>query len=86
MEITTIEYEMKEDRIGYIAFSDFEDVSYDQMMAAISTLEGMGMQGLILDLRGNPGGLLTSAVDIADAFLPEGLIVYTEDKYGNRDE
>ena len=56
------------------------------MMAAISTLEGMGMQGLILDLRGNPGGLLTSAVDIADAFLPEGLIVYTEDKYGNRDE
>jgi carboxyl-terminal processing protease len=86
VEITTIEYEMKEDRIGYIAFSDFEDVSYDQMMAAISTLEGMGMQGLILDLRGNPGGLLTSAVDIADAFLPEGLIVYTEDKYGNRDE
>lgn len=86
VEITTIEYEMKDDRIGYIAFSDFEDVSYDQMMAAISTLEGMGMQGLILDLRGNPGGLLTSAVDIADAFLPEGLIVYTEDKYGNRDE
>lgn len=86
VEITTIEYEMKEDRIGYIAFSDFEDVSYDQMMAAISTLEGMGMQGLILDLRGNPGGLLTSAVDIADAFLPEGLIVYTEDKYGNREE
>ena len=43
------------------------------------------MEGLIVDLRDNPGGLLSSVVNILDVILPEGTVVYTEDKYGNRD-
>jgi carboxyl-terminal processing protease len=43
------------------------------------------MQSLIVDVRSNPGGLLTSVVDILDTILPEGTVVYTEDKYGSRD-
>ena len=44
------------------------------------------MKGLILDLRGNPGGSLSAVVEIGKMLLPEGLIVYTEDKYGERNE
>ena len=44
------------------------------------------MERLIIDVRNNPGGLLTSVCDILEDILPEGLIVYTEDKDGNREE
>jgi carboxyl-terminal processing protease len=44
------------------------------------------MQALILDLRSNGGGNLSTCIDIANQLLPKGLIVYTEDKYGNREE
>ena len=42
------------------------------------------MKGLIVDVRSNPGGLVTSVVDILDQILPEGTVVYTEDKYGKK--
>lgn len=82
VERDTIEYRMLEQNIGYIKLTEFDDVSHDQFMAAYNDLAAQGMQGLVFDLRDNPGGLLTTVVSIADEFLPEGKILYTEDKNG----
>ena len=86
IETKTVEYEMKEDGIGYIRVEEFDKVTYDQFKAALDDLEGQGMNGLIVDLRGNPGGQLTTVTDMLKLFLPEGVIVSTKDKYGNTDE
>ena len=86
VETPTVEYEMLDNGIGYIIISEFDAVTVDQFAEALAMVKGNGMRGLILDLRGNPGGNLSAVVDIARMILPEGLIVYTEDKYGNRNE
>lgn len=86
VEVPTVESEMLEDQIGYIAISSFDDVTTEQFMEALDGLEGQGMEALIVDLRNNGGGLVSSVCAILDRLLPEGLIVYTEDKYGNREE
>ena len=52
----------------------------------VESFKEQGMKGLIIDVRSNPGGILDSVVNLLDYILPEGLIVYVEDKYGNRDE
>ena len=77
---------MLEDNLGYIAVSEFDSVTYDQYQQALEDLQNQGMQGLIVDLRNNPGGNLSTVCDMLDLMLPEGLIVYTEDKDGNRQE
>lgn len=86
IESPTVSYEMLEDDIGYISISEFDDVTVDQFTEALAVIKGSDAKGLILDLRGNPGGRLTAVVDIARQILPKGLIVYTEDKDGNRTE
>ena len=58
----------------------------DQFRNTLTELKNEGMEQLIVDLRDNPGGNLDVVTDILDEILPEGLIVYTEDKYGNRSE
>lgn len=65
--------------IGYIKLSKFSATTIDEMDEAIKTLKNSGMTKLIFDLRGNGGGFLDAAVDIADEFLPDKkMIVYTE--------
>ncbi len=86
IEAQTVEYEMLEDGIGYLALSEFDTVSFDQYKSAMDALEADGMQGLIVDLRNNPGGNLSTVCEIVNLMVPKGLIVYTEDKYGNRQE
>ncbi|MDE6743442.1 MAG: S41 family peptidase [Lachnospiraceae bacterium] len=86
VETPTVEYKMLEGNIGYISIAEFDTVTVDQFAEALATVKGNGMEGLILDLRGNPGGSLSAVVEIARMLLPEGLIVYTEDKYGERNE
>ncbi len=86
IEVSTVEAEMLEDNIGYIAITAFDEVTTDQFLTALDLLESQGMEKLIVDLRDNGGGLLSSVCEILDRLLPEGLIVYTEDKYGNREE
>lgn len=86
IESPTVNYEMLEDNIGYIQITEFDEVTTDQFTEALAVIKGSGAKGLILDLRGNPGGSLSVVVDIAREILPKGLIVYTEDKYGQRDE
>ena len=76
---------MLSDNIGYIQISEFQSNTYLEFCDYLAMLEQEGMQGLIVDLRDNPGGLLSSVVNILDVILPEGTVVYTEDKYGNRD-
>ncbi|MFZ5519537.1 MAG: S41 family peptidase [Candidatus Zhuqueibacterota bacterium] len=68
-----------DDKIGYIRLSHFSRYAGKQVHDSIAVLKGQGMESLILDLRGNPGGLLESAVQVAENFVPEGnLIVYTK--------
>ena len=86
VESPTVEQKMLDERIGYIQITEFDTVTLDQFTEALAVCRGSGMQGLILDLRGNPGGNLTTVCDIAREILPEGLIVYTEDKNGKRTE
>ncbi|MFV0344345.1 MAG: S41 family peptidase [Anaerocolumna sp.] len=86
IEVPTIEYEMLDNKIGYITISEFDEVTAEQFREAVADLESQGQKGLIIDVRNNPGGLLTTVVDMLDRILPKGLIVYTEDKYGTREE
>lgn len=82
----TVTSEMLENKIGYIAISEFKDTTVDQFTEAYAVLKGSDARALILDLRGNPGGLLDAVVSIGQQLLPEGLVVYTEDKNGERIE
>ena len=75
---------MKEDGIGYLKITEFDTVTYEQFRAGLESLEKEGMEGLIVDLRDNPGGNLDTVCQILDLMLPEGTIVYTEDKDQNR--
>lgn len=84
VESPTVDYEMLEDNMAYIQITEFDDVTVDQFADALATMKGSGMEGLILDLRANPGGSLAAVVEIARMILPEGRIVYTEDKYGKQ--
>lgn len=79
-----VQSQMLEDSIGYLAIYDFTETTYEQFHAHLESLKEDGMTGLIVDLRNNTGGLMTSVTDILDSILPEGVMVYTLDKEGNR--
>lgn len=78
--------EMLEDGIGYIRIKSFDAVTYEQLKETIDDLKSQGMEALVLDLRSNTGGLLTSLVPVANEFLPEGVILTIEDKNGVAEE
>ncbi len=86
IESPTVNSEMKEGDIGYIQITEFDEVTTDQFAEALAVCKGSNMKGLVLDLRSNPGGNLNVVCDIARMILPEGMIVYTEDKEGKRNE
>ena len=86
IKVPVVSHEMLDDQIGYLAIYEFTDVTFEQYQNAKADLEEQGMQRMIIDLRDNPGGLLTSVCDVLNTILPKGLIVYTEDKYGKREE
>jgi carboxyl-terminal processing protease len=65
-------------KVGYIKLETFSESSVSELDEALMSLHNEGMKSLILDLRGNPGGLLTAAIAISDRFLPEGTIVSTK--------
>ena len=65
-------------KVGYIKLESFTEASVKEMDDALMSLHQDGMKSLVLDLRGNPGGLLTAAISISDRFLPEGTIVSTK--------
>lgn len=85
VEAQTVKYEMLEGQTGYLSVSEFDSVTYAQYEEALNKLTDQGMTGLIVDLRNNPGGNLSTVCEMLDLVLPEGTIVYTEDKDGKRE-
>ncbi len=86
IDIPDMEYRMLDEEVGYIWLYRFDKDSAKNFVDAVNDLNSQGMKGLVLDLRNNPGGLLDECVAIADMLLPEGLVLYSEDKHGNREE
>ena len=72
VENPTVEYEMLENKAGYISLSSFEEVSSEQFKKAVDDLTAQGMEKLIVDLRNNGGGVVQAAKEIADYLLPDG--------------
>lgn len=86
LEKTTVIYNVREDGIGYVGITEFDDITVDQYTEAMAVLKENKVKGMILDLRSNPGGNVSAVTEIARKILPEGLIVYTEDRNGKREE
>ena len=86
VESPTVTFKMVDEKTAYIQITEFDDITVEQFADAMAQARTAGMEGLILDLRGNPGGNLSAVVEIGRMLLPEGLIVYTEDKEGKRVE
>lgn len=84
--LPSVSHKMFEDGIGYVHIDSFETETATQFEEAVKDLEDQGMKALIIDVRYNPGGMVTAVVQILDDILPEGTVVYTEDKNGNRQD
>lgn len=87
LEVDTVNYRMEDrsgKKIGYISVSEFDEVTASQFKNAISELNKEGMEGLVIDLRDNPGGLLDVTCEMLDRMIKKGLLVYTVDKNGKR--
>ena len=82
----TVTGQLLDGGIGYIYVSEFGEDTANQFEKTIADLESQGMKAMIVDLRNNGGGMITAVTQMLDDILPEGLLVYTEDKYGNRQE
>jgi carboxyl-terminal processing protease len=78
---------MVNDHVGYIKINTFAMTTFDEFMKGLGDLKSHGMTSLIIDLRGNSGGIMEAAIQIADQFLKEGqLIVYTKGRNSPRSE
>jgi carboxyl-terminal processing protease len=89
IELSTVSYSVKqegESRIGYIRLNEFSSHASEQTEAAIEQLTADKVDGFVLDLRGNPGGLLSASIDIADMWLDHGLIVRTTNRQGKNEK
>ncbi len=84
LDYPTVVYDMLDGDIGYIEVSEFAETTAGRFEEAIDALTEQGMEALIVDLRYNPGGMLDAVCDMLDDILPEGLILYTEDRDGRR--
>ena len=85
IELPAVHHTLKQEgqmRIGYISLNEFSAHAPEQMQKAIKNLEKQKVGGYVLDLRGNPGGLLNASVEIARMWLDSGLIVRTVDRKG----
>lgn len=82
----SVSYKMLENELAYIKITQFEEATYEQFKKALTEVQDKKAQGLVLDLRNNPGGLLHITEKIADELIPKGIIVSTRDKNGTVDE
>lgn len=85
INVETVKYKVLENQIGYISISEFDSVTGAQFAKALKQLQKKNIEGLVVDLRNNPGGSLSTVCDILDSILPKGLIVYTKDKNGKKE-
>ncbi len=87
IKVVSVRGEIIDGNIGYIQISSFDEDVAKNFKDKIVELKSQGMQGMILDLRGNPGGFLDEAVKVASQFIPKGEVVtYTIDKYDKKQE
>lgn len=89
IELQAVRYDLKREgneRIGYIRLQEFSAHAGEQMQKAIENLDNQKVDGYVLDLRGNPGGLLRISIDIARMWMDKGAIVSTVNREGNREE
>lgn len=84
LTLESVEYEMLEGNIGYIAISDFTDKTDAQVAAALEDLQKQGAKALVLDLRYCPGGTLNSVVKVSGYFVPAGPVIFVSQKSGNQ--
>lgn len=85
IRIKSVKASMMKDNIGYIRITSFDDLTYDDFVTNLKSLQNKGMKGLVIDLRNNPGGLLDISAKIADELMGEGTIVYTETRQKERE-
>ncbi|RLC88612.1 MAG: hypothetical protein DRI37_05015 [Chloroflexi bacterium] len=78
-----VEYEMLDDNIAYVRLTEFDNTASDKVKSALEELQAQNPQGLILDLRDNPGGYLSEAIKVSDIFLDEGLVAIERDSEDN---
>lgn len=86
VSISYVDYSMINGNIGYVNISQFTGNDVDGFEEALDAFRSADVDGVVVDLRNNPGGLLDHVVAIADMVLPEGLVTYVEDRHGNRQE
>lgn len=86
IRLLTVSSKLLEDNIGYIKVKAFREPTSDELDKALDQILPKAKRGIILDLRNNPGGLLSSAIQVASYFIPKGTILYAEDRNGNRDQ
>ncbi|MDR7856555.1 S41 family peptidase [Tissierella sp.] len=85
IRLVTVKSSIIDENIGYIKLTSFDDLTYKDFKTELDKLGKNNIEGLIIDLRNNPGGLLDICAQIADELLGEGDIVYTETKSGERE-
>lgn len=86
IRLYTVFSRMLDDNIGYIKLRAFREPTGEELSSALDQLLPKAKRGIILDLRNNPGGLLSSAIQVASYFISKGPILYAEDRNGNRDQ
>ncbi len=82
VEIPYVEYQLRDDKIGVVTITQFAEDVGSKTYNAMRTLERQGAEGIILDLRFNPGGLLREAVNVSSVFIPRGPVVHVADRSG----
>lgn len=85
INMNRVEYMMLEDQIGYIILYEFMGDDVEGFEKAVADLQKSGAKGLILDVRSNPGGLLEDVVKICDILLPDSIVLYIENRAGERE-
>ena len=85
IKLKTVGHKMLDNNIGYIQIVSFSEDTANEFNEAYNDLKNQGMKALVLDLRNNPGGLLTTCVEIAKKLVPKGEIVSIVDKQGNKE-
>jgi carboxyl-terminal processing protease len=89
IELPTVRYTLRQEgrqRIGYIRLNEFSSHAAEQMRRAIQDLSSKRVDGFVMDLRGNPGGLLQASIDISRMWIDKGAIVRTVDRKGKSDD
>jgi carboxyl-terminal processing protease len=85
IQIPVVDYEMREDGIGYVALYTFNELATEKLRAALKDLLAQKPKGIVFDLRGNGGGYLVTAVEVTSEFLKDGVVLYEEYGDGTRE-